>query len=114
MGLKFDRGMFRELRRFGTPYQVSWVERSFLTFGDRFFLQAARGTSAVGLYSFGLPASCWSAGSTPFLSAWNPHGTSWRSSRKVKGAAGQAVQNANLMLGIEETTGLLGLAGSAP
>jgi N-acetyl-gamma-glutamyl-phosphate reductase len=32
----------------------------------------------------------------------------------VKGAAGQAVQNANLMLGIEETTGLLGLAGSAP
>ena len=32
----------------------------------------------------------------------------------VKGAAGQAVQNANLMLGIEETTGLLGLTGSAP
>jgi N-acetyl-gamma-glutamyl-phosphate reductase len=32
----------------------------------------------------------------------------------VKGAAGQAVQNANLMLGLEETTGLLGLAGSAP
>ena len=32
----------------------------------------------------------------------------------VKGAAGQAVQNANLMLGIDETTGLLGLAGSAP
>jgi len=32
----------------------------------------------------------------------------------VKGAAGQAVQNANLMLGLEETTGLLGLPGSAP
>ena len=32
----------------------------------------------------------------------------------VKGAAGQAVQNANLMLGLDETTGLLGLAGSAP
>jgi N-acetyl-gamma-glutamyl-phosphate reductase len=32
----------------------------------------------------------------------------------VKGAAGQAVQNANLMLGIDETAGLLGLAGSAP
>ena len=27
----------------------------------------------------------------------------------VKGAAGQAVQNANLMLGLEETTGLLNL-----
>jgi N-acetyl-gamma-glutamyl-phosphate reductase len=32
----------------------------------------------------------------------------------VKGAAGQAVQNANLMLGLPETTGLDGLAGSAP
>jgi N-acetyl-gamma-glutamyl-phosphate reductase len=32
----------------------------------------------------------------------------------VKGAAGQAVQNANLMLGWDETTGLDGLAGSAP
>ena len=32
----------------------------------------------------------------------------------VKGAAGQAVQNANLMLGLDETTGLLSLAGSAP
>ncbi len=32
----------------------------------------------------------------------------------VKGAAGQAVQNANLMLGLPETTGLLNLSGSAP
>ena len=32
----------------------------------------------------------------------------------VKGAADQAVQNANLMLGIEETTNLLSLSGSAP
>jgi N-acetyl-gamma-glutamyl-phosphate reductase len=32
----------------------------------------------------------------------------------VKGAAGQAVQNANLMLGLEETAGLDGLPGSAP
>ena len=32
----------------------------------------------------------------------------------VKGAAGQAVQNANLMLGFDETTGLEGLPGSAP
>ena len=32
----------------------------------------------------------------------------------VKGAAGQAIQNANLMLGIDETTGLLNLTGSAP
>ncbi len=32
----------------------------------------------------------------------------------VKGAAGQAVQNANLMFGLPETEGLLGLAGHAP
>jgi N-acetyl-gamma-glutamyl-phosphate reductase len=32
----------------------------------------------------------------------------------VKGAAGQAVQNANLMLGLSETTGLDALPGSAP
>jgi N-acetyl-gamma-glutamyl-phosphate reductase len=32
----------------------------------------------------------------------------------VKGAAGQAVQNANLMLGLAETMGLEGLPGSAP
>jgi len=32
----------------------------------------------------------------------------------VKGAAGQAVQNANLMLGLAETAGLDGLPGSAP
>ena len=32
----------------------------------------------------------------------------------VKGAAGQAVQNANLMLGLPETTGLDDLTGSAP
>jgi N-acetyl-gamma-glutamyl-phosphate reductase len=32
----------------------------------------------------------------------------------VKGAAGQAIQNANLMFGLPETTGLLELAGHAP
>jgi N-acetyl-gamma-glutamyl-phosphate reductase len=32
----------------------------------------------------------------------------------IKGAAGQAVQNANLMFGFDETAGLTGLSGSAP
>jgi N-acetyl-gamma-glutamylphosphate reductase len=32
----------------------------------------------------------------------------------VKGAAGQAVQNANLMFGLAETTGLLSLSGHLP
>jgi N-acetyl-gamma-glutamyl-phosphate reductase len=32
----------------------------------------------------------------------------------VKGAAGQALQNANLMFGLPETTGLLSFAGHMP
>ena len=39
------RHWLRELRRFGMPYQVSWAGSFLLTFGDRFFLQAARGAS---------------------------------------------------------------------
>jgi O-antigen/teichoic acid export membrane protein len=74
-GLQFDWAILRDLRRFGTPYQVSWAGSFILTFGDRFFLQAARGTTAVGLYSlayqFGFLLV--QLGSTPFLSAWNPH-----------------------------------------
>ena len=74
-GIHFDRGILRELRRFGAPYQVTWAGAFILTFGDRFFLQAARGTAAVGLYAlayqFGFLLV--QLGSTPFLSAWNPH-----------------------------------------
>ena len=74
-GFHFDRTILRDLRRFGTPYQVSWAGAFILTFGDRFFLQAARGATAVGLYAlayqFGFLLV--QLGCTPFLSAWNPH-----------------------------------------
>jgi len=74
-GTRFDWAILRDLRRFGAPYQVSWAGSFILTFGDRFFLQAARGATAVGLYSlayqFGFLLV--QLGSTPFLSAWNPH-----------------------------------------
>ena len=74
-GFKFDLSILRELRRFGTPYQFTWAGSFILTFGDRFFLQAARGATAVGLYSLAYQFGflLMQLGSTPFLSAWNPH-----------------------------------------
>ena len=74
-GVHFDRQVVRDLRRFGVPYQLTWAGSFLLTFGDRFFLQAGPGITAVGLYSmayqFGFLLS--QLGATPFLSAWNPH-----------------------------------------
>lgn len=74
-GMHFDWGILRALRRFGAPYQLSWAGSFVLTFGDRFFLQAARGTAAVGLYGLAYQFGFLLAqlGSAPFLSAWNPH-----------------------------------------
>ena len=74
-GVHFDRQVVRDLRRFGVPYQLTFAGSFLLTFGDRFFLQAGPGITAVGLYSmayqFGFLLS--QLGATPFLSAWNPH-----------------------------------------
>jgi O-antigen/teichoic acid export membrane protein len=73
-GLAFDPHWLRELRRFGVPYQVSWAGSFLLTFGDRFFLQAAHGASSVGLYSlayqFGFILA--QVAGTPFIQAWRP------------------------------------------
>jgi O-antigen/teichoic acid export membrane protein len=73
-GLAFDPHWLRELRRFGVPYQVSWAGSFLLTFGDRFFLQAARGASSVGLYSlayqFGFILA--QVAGQPFIQAWRP------------------------------------------
>jgi O-antigen/teichoic acid export membrane protein len=73
-GLRFSWHWLRELRRFGVPYQVSWAASFLLTFGDRFFLQAARGAASVGLYSmayqFGFILA--QVAGTPFIQAWRP------------------------------------------
>jgi len=74
-GVRLDRVIVRDLRRFGVPYQLTWAGSFLLTFGDRFFLQAGPGITAVGLYGmayqFGFLLQ--QIGATPFLNAWNPH-----------------------------------------
>ncbi len=64
----------RRLRRFGIPYQLSTGGNFVLAFGDRFFLQASRGASAVGLYGlayqFGFLLHQLST--EQILKAWNP------------------------------------------
>jgi O-antigen/teichoic acid export membrane protein len=64
----------KRLRRFGWPYQVSNAGSFLLSFGDRFFLQASRGASAVGLYGlayqFGFLLHQLST--EQVLKAWNP------------------------------------------
>ncbi|HEX5632056.1 MAG TPA: lipopolysaccharide biosynthesis protein, partial [Gemmatimonadales bacterium] len=74
VGLHFSWRWLRELRRFGIPYQLAWAASFLLTFGDRFFLQAARGAASVGLYSmayqFGFILA--QAAGTPFIQAWRP------------------------------------------
>jgi len=73
-GIAFDWHWLRELRRFGVPYQLSWAGSFLLTFGDRFFLQAAHGASSVGLYSlayqFGFILA--QVAGQPFNQAWRP------------------------------------------
>lgn len=74
-GVRLDREYVRDLRRFGVPYQLTWAGSFLLTFGDRFFLQAGPGITAVGLYGmayqFGFLLQ--QVGAAPFLNAWNPH-----------------------------------------
>lgn len=73
-GYHLSRKVFRELRRFGIPYQFVTAGTFILAFGDRFFLQASHGLQVVGLYGlayqFGFVLL--SLGELPILQAWNP------------------------------------------
>ncbi len=64
----------RDLRRFGLPYQLVTAGTFVLTFGDRAFLQAFHGLTAVGLYGlayqFGFVLIALT--SAPFFRAWGP------------------------------------------
>ena len=74
VGLHFNTPMFRKLRSFGVPYQISTAGSFILVFGDRFFLGHNRSISEVGLYGlayqFGFLLSSLVEG--PFCRAWNP------------------------------------------
>jgi O-antigen/teichoic acid export membrane protein len=74
-GLRFSRSVFRDLRRFGLPYQLTTGGTFILTFGDRFFLEHYHGLGGgrelYGLaYQFGFLLSGNVA--VPFLKAWYP------------------------------------------
>lgn len=64
----------RRLRRFGTPYQITAAGAFILSFGDRFFLQASHGASAVGLYGLAYQFGflLYQLGSDPLFKAWGP------------------------------------------
>ena len=73
-GLSFNVPLFRQLRAFGVPYQISTAGAFILAFGDRFFLGHSRSISEVGLYGlayqFGFLLS--SLVESPFHRAWTP------------------------------------------
>ncbi len=70
----WDLTTFRRIMKFGAPYRITTAGNFFLTFGDRFFLQANHGPAVVGLYGlsyqFGFLVS--QLGEQPFLNAWLP------------------------------------------
>lgn len=73
-GLHGSAASARDLVRFGWPYQVAAAGSFLLTFGDRFFLEQARGLAEVGLYGlayqFGFMLHSLTA--APYFRAWNP------------------------------------------
>jgi O-antigen/teichoic acid export membrane protein len=54
LGLQFDRGLLREMNRFGLPLMPSALFLWVTNFSDRFFLVKLADTTEVGLYSVGV------------------------------------------------------------
>jgi O-antigen/teichoic acid export membrane protein len=54
LGLEWDRGLLREMNRFGMPLVPSALFLWALNFSDRFFLVKLAGPREVGLYSIGV------------------------------------------------------------
>lgn len=73
-GFSLSRGAAVDILRFGLPLVGTQVATFVSTFGDRFFLQRAAGTDAVGLYGlayeFGFLLV--TLGFTPFNTVWEP------------------------------------------
>lgn len=51
LGLQFDRGLFREMNRFGMPLVPSALALWVVNFVDRFFVGQFKGQAEVGVYS---------------------------------------------------------------
>jgi O-antigen/teichoic acid export membrane protein len=71
LGLEFDRGLLREMNRFGIPLVPSAVFLWVTNFSDRFFLVKLSDVSEAGLYSVGVRvASAMVLLLTAFRMAW--------------------------------------------
>ena len=74
VGIRPSRAAFHDLRRFGVPIQIATAATFVLQFGDRFFLGASRGLTAVGLYAFAYQFGFLldQLGTAAFMRAWQP------------------------------------------
>jgi O-antigen/teichoic acid export membrane protein len=74
VGIRFSREAARDLLRFGLPLVGMQVATFIVTFGDRYFLNRAGNTAAVGLYGlayqFGFLVA--TMGFQPFQRVWDP------------------------------------------
>jgi O-antigen/teichoic acid export membrane protein len=71
LGLQFDRGLLREMNRFGIPLVPSAVFLWITNFSDRFFLIKLADAEEVGLYSIGVRiASAMAILLTAFRTGW--------------------------------------------
>jgi O-antigen/teichoic acid export membrane protein len=71
LGLEFDRGLLREMNRFGLPLMPSGLFLWGMSFSDRFFLVKLSGEREVGLYAIGVQlASAILLVVTAFRTAW--------------------------------------------
>lgn len=73
-GVAWDWEVFRNLRRFSLPIQISTIGTFFLAYGDRVFLEKFQGLAAVGVYGIAYQFGWLVSGmlGVPFFQAWNP------------------------------------------
>jgi O-antigen/teichoic acid export membrane protein len=85
LGLQFDRGLFREMNRFGMPLVPSALLLWVTNFSDRFFLVKLADTQEVGLYSVGVRiASAMALLLAAFRTAWPAFAYSIDDDREAK------------------------------
>jgi O-antigen/teichoic acid export membrane protein len=87
LGLQLDRGLLREMNRFGLPLVPSAVFLWVTNFSDRFFLLELADRAEVGLYSVGVAiASAIVLLLTAFRTAWPAFAYSIEDDREARGA----------------------------
>ncbi|MGH7460708.1 MAG: lipopolysaccharide biosynthesis protein [Longimicrobiales bacterium] len=74
VGFGISGRAIRDLFRYGAPLMATQIATFIVTFGDRFFLQAAGNPTVVGLYTlayqFGFLVALF--GAMPFMRVWDP------------------------------------------